>query len=104
MLDDIGIHAIEELPGIRSLILTHLADLDIEGTYPNVEDCLNISKETTYRELSRIRGLHEKMQRETGINLTGGTVNAVEICNNVFQLPLPDEMLARFMETKKISA
>lgn len=61
--------------------------LDVSSSYPNTEDILNISKETTLRELCKIKGIPEIVQREAGINLTGGHVNAVEICNNILQFP-----------------
>ena len=32
-------------------------DLDVAGTYPTVKNIFNISKETTYRELSQIRDI-----------------------------------------------
>lgn len=62
---------------------------------------MNISKETTYRELCKMRGIPEHVQREIGINLTGGVANAVEICHNAFKLPTPEQWLDSFMEDKK---
>lgn len=60
---------------------------------------MNISKETTWRELCRIMGISEEKQREVGISLTGGPVNAVEICETVFQLPSQFEILKIFEES-----
>ena len=74
--------------------------IDIEGTYPNGEDIMNISKETTYREMCMIRGLTESERREVGINLSGGTVNAIEICSKVLQLPALARLGDIYMQDK----
>ena len=57
---------------------------------------MNISKETTAQELSKIQGIPEQTQRAIGINLSGGHVNAVEICVKAYQAPTMDELLERF--------
>ena len=67
--------------------------LDIEGTYPTIQVVANISKETTLRELSRIKDISEQHQRVIGINLSGGVANAVEIGNMAFGLPTLSEWL-----------
>lgn len=87
MMYDNGQELVEELPGIRSMGRAHCADIDIEGTYPNVEDVMNISNETTYRELHAIQGIPDTKRREIGINLTGGVVNAIELCHELFEFP-----------------
>lgn len=99
LVTDDGIQAIEELPNVRTQMRAHVADLDVEGTYPNVEIIANISKETTARELSKIEGIDEQVQRSVGINLSGGFVNAVEICVGLYKAPTMDELLAKFKET-----
>ena len=53
---------------------------------------MNISKETTYRELCQIQGLTEADRRLIGINLSGGVSNAIEICNKALQLPALAEL------------
>jgi hypothetical protein len=52
-------------------------------------------------ELSRVRGVPEDIQRRAGINLTGGNTNAMEICNQIFNYPSPQIMLAGYLESKK---
>lgn len=79
-----GLKVIEELPEHETLWYGHVADCDAVGTYPTLEGCMNISKQTTYRELSRFRGIPLDVQRIQGINLTGGTVNATEIVRNLW--------------------
>lgn len=65
---------------------------------------MNISKETTYRELHLIRGLTEDERRQVGINLSGGVSNAVEICNKVLQLPSLSQLGDIYMKAKAESA
>lgn len=88
-----GINLINGYETLISMIRIHLADLDIEGTYPNVQVAANVSKETTIRELAKIEGLSEQQQRIVGINLSGGIANAIEICTTVLGLPTPDVWL-----------
>lgn len=76
--------------------------LDIEGTYPNEELFCNISKETTRLEFSRFKGLDMNQQRMVGINLTGGTTNALEICTTVLDLPTSEQLLARFNQKRNM--
>lgn len=68
----------------------------LEHNDPTIQRILNISKETTYRELSRIKGITEEVQRAMGINLTAGPVNAIEIVCNIYKAPTPDELLKAF--------
>lgn len=91
-----GIKAIKELPNQRTKIYGHVADADLTAAYPSTQVFLNVSKETTYRELSRIKGIPETTQRLAGINLTSGHVNAVEICCNIFNAPNFDKLLQEF--------
>lgn len=96
LVNDDGIAALEELPNVRTNMRAHVADLDVEGTYPNIEIIANISKETTAQELTKIQGIPEQLQRAIGINLSGGHVNAVEIAVKAFGAPTMDELLTRF--------
>lgn len=98
---DNGIAVLEEMPDVRTYIRTHVADLDIVSTYPNVQVILNISRETTRRELYKIAGIDVRTQRMAGINLTGGHVNAVEIACSVYQAPNFDMLLKDFEEEQK---
>ena len=70
--------------------------IDIEGTYPKIEEVANTAKETTVRELAGIDGLDEEIRRELGINLSGCEVNAIEICVGVLGVPNPMEWLALY--------
>lgn len=86
-MEDDGLQLLEEMPEVRSNVRAHVADLDVEGTYPNVEIIMNISKETTAQELCYIQGVPEIYRRSAGVNLSGGYVNAVEICMQIFNAP-----------------
>lgn len=82
-----GLNLISDVPNLSSMARAHCADIDIEGTYPNEEDAMNISNETTYREMCAIKGLTEAKRRQIGINLSGGIVNSIELCKDIFLLP-----------------
>ena len=98
---DNGLAIVEEMPEVRTFIRSHVADLDIVSTYPNVQVILNISRETTRRELYKIAGCPERIQRMAGINMTGGHVNAVEVACSVMKAPNFDMLLEDFLEEQK---
>lgn len=93
---DNGLTALRELPEISTLIRVHVADLDVGSGYPTIQRILNMSKETTYRELSKIKGVSEHQQRMAGINLTASHVNAVEVACEIFKAPTFDTLLGAF--------
>jgi hypothetical protein len=110
--NDAGLRLIEECPEIHTLGFAMTADLDVSGTYPNLEMALNISKKTTKRELCEIifkecqdpneRRIEahraEHVRRMQGINLTGGTVNAVQFCVEMYSAPSFTQMSQAFNE------
>lgn len=96
LVDDNGLRALQELPEVRSEIRLETNDLDCTSSYPFGQIALNISKETTVCELSRIKDIDETVWRKVGINLSGGKTNAMEICNVVFKYPDPRTMLKQF--------
>jgi hypothetical protein len=93
---DSGLKIIEENSEITTNIYCAVADLDIEGSYPNGECVFNISKETTSKELISIEGISDEMQRAQAINLSSGKSNAVEIATTLFKLPTFDKLLEEF--------
>lgn len=85
------------MPDYATRIFRLVADLDITGTYPNGQVLMNIGRETTAKEICRIQGFTERQQRAWGINLTGGFVNAVDLCTSAFQAPTMDRLLKDFL-------
>lgn len=71
---------------------------DVAAAYPNGEDILNASAETTVAEISAIEGLDNTTQRAVGINLTGGANNAIEICCSAMKYPTFDMLSKAFEE------
>ena len=99
MAQDIGINIIKELPHKKTMISIHNADLDIESTYPSVQDGGNMSKETTVKELVDIEGVIEKDRRKIGINLSAGPVNACEFSQTAFNLADKVTLLDKFISS-----
>jgi hypothetical protein len=91
-----GLSCIEENPHLDSLIYAAVYDLDVSAAYPNGEDILNASKETTVGEVVKIKGVSEDIQRSTGINLTAGTINATETMCAVMKAPTFETLLKDF--------
>jgi predicted ATP-grasp superfamily ATP-dependent carboligase len=71
--------------------------LDVRASYPTTEQVMNVSKETTSKEIISIQGIEENIQRNQTINWAAGRSNAAEIANQLFSLPTLDEMLAAFV-------
>ena len=57
---------------------------------------MNISKETTYRELCRVVGASDRNLRKACINQTAARVNAVQTCQEVMHAPKFDDLLEAF--------
>lgn len=95
-----GLACVEEMQNYLTLIFTHVADLDIVSTYPNVSQILNIARETCVMEFCQIQGIVESIRREFGVNLTGGRVNAVEMAQKVLGAPQLDDMLDAYLKHK----
>lgn len=95
-----GIKCVKEFPDYRSLIWTHVADLDIVSTYPNVSQILNIARETVVMEFSALWGISEHHRREVGVNLTGARTNALEIAQKIFKAPKLDTLLEAYLKKR----
>lgn len=95
---DNGLQIIEHAPWLRTNFRGHTGDLDVSASYPTNEEVMNISKETTHRELVKIEGIDLYEQKMCGINLSGGPTNAVEIATVLFKLPTLDELLNDFRD------
>jgi len=84
---------------VRDRLTPYLKNsLDVAGSYPNGGACFNISKETTKRELLKIEGVEERAVRMSGIDLSSGFTNAVEIATSLFGLPNFDTLLESYQK------
>ena len=86
----------QDAPDIKSMVYRYLADLDISSTYPNAEDVLNISKETTAYETCKFNGFSEAEQRYFSLTLTTGKSSALELGIRYLNMPSPQQLLAQF--------
>lgn len=96
-----GINILEELPDVSSEIFTYVSDLDVSAAYPTAQVILNISKETTYREICKVKGVGETRKRYAGINLLAGPVNAYSVTRDLMKAPKFDDLLKAFIEEVK---
>lgn len=103
LVADNGLQVIEEYPDLRTNIRGHVGDLDVSASYPNGECVFNISKSTTRKELCKVQGVQEYMQRMQGINLSAGHVNAVEFCENMYGMPSLETLLHAFMKEEGLA-
>jgi len=67
------------------------SDADVETTYPTAEIILNLSRDTTILEPSKVKGVDKETQRLAAVNMTGGLVNSVEIVESICKMPTLDE-------------
>lgn len=96
ILEEDGVQLVEETPEVRSLVRVDVADLDVTATYPTEQIAANISKETTTKELISIDGIDDRDRRAIGINFSGGSNNAIEICVALYKAPTPNQLLEAF--------
>ena len=98
---DSSLRIIEEDDSIRTDVYALVSDLDVRSSYPTTEVILNVSRETTRRELCRIDGISEAKQRAIGLNMTQPRVNAVELCTEALQLPSLNALLDSYKKQKR---
>lgn len=103
LVDAEGLEVLNDAPDIRTLIFGGVYDLDITSAYPTGENVLNTSKSTTVAEISKIHGVEERIKRYAGINLTGGSTNAAEICQSIMGAPRFGQLLEQFKSDHGIS-
>lgn len=93
-----GTGFIKDAITLQTLIRIHVADLDVEATYPNVSQMLNISPETVCMELSMIENITLDRRKAFGVNLTAGKTNAIPLVEEYFKAPSLDELLEDFIK------
>lgn len=93
-----GYKCIKEDPNWPTRISIQCGDIDITTTYPKVEEEMNLSKGSTYSELSEIEGFTHEQRAKFGINAIAGEVNAIETCMVGFGLPSPDDWVRMYEE------
>lgn len=78
----------KELPGLASYVRTGTNDIDVEGAYPSGTVIMNVGKQTTWIEMTKIEGLDDTQYRQVAVNLaSGGFNNAGEIARIVYKAP-----------------
>lgn len=77
----------QETDQLYTKIRVHCADLDISAAYPSNGMALNMSRETTVRELVSLKNIDEENRRMEGLNLSGGRTNATSVMMNLFNCP-----------------
>jgi hypothetical protein len=98
LAQDIGINLIKDLPHKQTMATIHNADLDIEGTYPSIQEKTNACRGSAIREIASIEGLSEYEKRLIGVNLSAGVVNSCAISEKAFKLGAKDKLLDAFMK------
>lgn len=88
-----GLQCFEDNEILKSNARGYVFDIDAVSSYPSDILALNVSKETTKKEIITICGVNEKIFRMENINLLSGHTNAVEYCTTMFNFPKPDELL-----------
>jgi hypothetical protein len=101
LTENLGIRVIEEDENIRPNIRGTVFDSDCTAAYPSAIDGLNVSKETTRKELSSIDAIDETTFRLQNINLLYGPTNAIEYCTTMFGFPDVVE-IDEFLNNEKI--
>jgi len=73
MLANNGLRCIEGMPEAVTRIYLGVCDIDILSSYPSVNSALNVSKETTMKEIISIEGILESVFRANNMMLSTGT-------------------------------
>lgn len=92
----LGLPLIKEDSSIRTNIRFFVFDSDEVSAYPSATMVLNVSKETTLRELISIDGKEEDVFRIQNLNFVIGYSNSLEYVVNMFDAPKPQDLLNIF--------
>jgi len=95
-----GLKIIEGNSEISTNIRAMVYDSDAVSAYPTATESLSVSKETTCREIIRIKGISEHLFRMQNINLMSGPINALEYATTMFKLPKPHEVLDLYLKQR----
>lgn len=95
LLENNGLKNIEEDPTISNAIRLFIYDADAVSSYPSNTIAVNLSKDTTHRELSDIEGVPLTEIKSQGINLMFGKTNVSEYNQKMFKTPSHFELLKR---------
>lgn len=97
-----GLRCIVENENLATNIYAFGADLDIAAAYPTNQAVMNMSKETTKRELISIEGKEWEDVKMQTFNLSGGYTNALEIGTHLLNLPDLTTLLEDFKSERKL--
>ena len=95
MVEDFGLKALADVPGLITNIYSFVFDADVASAYPNATRAANVSKDTTHRELIKIQGFTKEIFMRQNINLTYGITNALEYCQTMFNMPSLFELYSK---------
>lgn len=92
-----GMRCVIELPGFATNVYPFTFDCDVTTAYPGNQIIMNLSRETTWRELLYIEGVPEQIKREQCMNIAASAENnALEITQELMRAPLLFDLLDEF--------
>jgi len=99
---DNGIKILEDIPEYRTLVKSLVYDLDAVSSYPSNTLAANVSKDTTHREIQKMNSKTRNTLINNNLNLMYGRTNAIEYCENMFNMPSIFELLGYYDQGKII--
>ena len=97
---DIGLKIIKEIPSLATELFMDEYDGDLTSAYPSTQIMSNMARATTRMEMSQMQGISDYDRRMSGINLTGGFNNALELGSTLFKHTDPRTMLEAYKASK----
>lgn len=99
LVADNGLKIVLENKELVTNIRAFVADLDVTASYPHNELVMNISKQTTSKELISVKGISDELLKTQTLNFSGGRANSIEFCTKIYGMPTFDTLLEKFKET-----
>ena len=84
---DNGLNVIKDNPDILTNIRSHVYDADQVSGYPSNTVAVNLSKETTKREIKSVAGIPKHKFKVNNMNLMYGSVNSISYCTEMLRFP-----------------
>ena len=101
---DNGMKVLEDVSEEPTLVKSAAYDADAVASYPSNTLSANVSKDTTHRELRLPDSIPREMLITQNLNLMYGSTNAIEYCENMFNMPTIFNLLEDYKNGKLVDA
>lgn len=90
---EMGTNVFKDFKDLTTMAVTNMADSDAVSSYPTCTIVSNASKSTCCSEIISLHGFDESETKEIFLGLAAGSANTLELAEEVWGLPSPEEIM-----------